>query len=134
MSKVHLISFQEQASKVQTQLNEEEMKNSRLVQQIVKLEEQISVLSQQCDHKDEVRLPVLRSHYAVASILIVVLNVVPLIVPFSCRYCLPSEQTGTRSSTICKKLSVSCRRVFSLSSSRQKVNNAFAHMSFEFVS
>lgn len=69
MSKVHLISFQEQASKVQTQLNEEEMKNSRLVQQIAKLEEQISVLSQQCDHKDEVRLPVLTSHYAVASFL-----------------------------------------------------------------
>ncbi|XP_075874199.1 kinesin-like protein KIF15 [Nelusetta ayraudi] len=49
-----LRQVQEQASKVQTQLNEEEMKNSRLVQQIVKLEEQISVLSQQCDHKDEV--------------------------------------------------------------------------------
>lgn len=40
---------------MQTQLNEEEMKNSRLVQQIAKLEEQISVLSLQCDRKDEVQ-------------------------------------------------------------------------------
>lgn len=46
--------LQEQASHVQTQLNEEAMKNSRLVQQITKLEEQISVLQLQCDRKDEV--------------------------------------------------------------------------------
>uniref|UniRef100_A0A7N8X945 Kinesin family member 15 n=1 Tax=Mastacembelus armatus TaxID=205130 RepID=A0A7N8X945_9TELE len=45
---------QEQASTVQTQLNEEELKNSKLLQEIAKLEEQITVLSQQCDHKDEV--------------------------------------------------------------------------------
>lgn len=69
VKKVRLISFQEQASKVQTQLNEEEMKNSRLVQQIAKLEEQMSVLSQQCDRKDEVGLAVLAFHYAVASCL-----------------------------------------------------------------
>lgn len=45
---------------MQTQLNEEEMKNSRLVQQIAKLEEQISVLSLQCDRKDEVPTPFTR--------------------------------------------------------------------------
>uniref|UniRef100_A0A3Q4BG97 Kinesin motor domain-containing protein n=1 Tax=Mola mola TaxID=94237 RepID=A0A3Q4BG97_MOLML len=38
---------QEQASRVQTQLNEEELKNSKLLQQISKLEEQISVMSQE---------------------------------------------------------------------------------------
>lgn len=54
---------------MQTQLNEEELKNSRLVQQIAKLEEQISVLTQQCDHKDEVGIPELRSRCTVASFL-----------------------------------------------------------------
>ncbi|XP_026165853.1 kinesin-like protein KIF15 isoform X2 [Mastacembelus armatus] len=48
-----LRQVQEQASTVQTQLNEEELKNSKLLQEIAKLEEQITVLSQQCDHKDE---------------------------------------------------------------------------------
>lgn len=49
-----LIYHQEQASRVQTQLNEEELKNSKLLQQIAKLEEQITVLSQESDRKDEV--------------------------------------------------------------------------------
>lgn len=48
------MSHQEQASRVQTQLNEEELKNSKLLQQISKLEEQISVISQESDHKDKV--------------------------------------------------------------------------------
>lgn len=43
-------------SRVQTQLNEEELKNSKLQQQIAKLEEQITVMSQESDHKDEVYL------------------------------------------------------------------------------
>lgn len=51
-----LFSNQEQASRVQTQLNEEEMKNAKLLQQIAKLEAQISVISQECEHKDEVDL------------------------------------------------------------------------------
>lgn len=59
------MSHQEQASHVQTQLNEEELKNSKLLQQISKLEEQISVISQESDHKDKVefhRVPHLRSY------------------------------------------------------------------------
>lgn len=36
------------------QLNEEELKNSKLLQQIFKLEEQISVMSQECAQKDQV--------------------------------------------------------------------------------
>ncbi|XP_037603237.1 kinesin-like protein KIF15-A [Sebastes umbrosus] len=44
---------QEQASRVQTQFNEEELKNSRLLQQIAKLEEQIAVMSQESERKDE---------------------------------------------------------------------------------
>uniref|UniRef100_A0A3B4WXA7 Kinesin family member 15 n=1 Tax=Seriola lalandi dorsalis TaxID=1841481 RepID=A0A3B4WXA7_SERLL len=48
-----LRQVQEQASRVQTQLNEEELKNSKLLQQIAKLEEQINVVSQESDHKDE---------------------------------------------------------------------------------
>ncbi|XP_071353641.1 kinesin-like protein KIF15 [Trachinotus anak] len=48
-----LRQVQEQASRVQTQLNEEELKNSKLMQQIAKLEEQITVISQESDHKDE---------------------------------------------------------------------------------
>lgn len=46
--------YQEQTSRVQTQLNEEELKNSKLLQQIAKLEEQITVISQESVHKDEV--------------------------------------------------------------------------------
>ena len=49
-----LMSHQEQASYFQTQFNEEELKNSKLQQQIAKLEEQITVMSQESDHKDEV--------------------------------------------------------------------------------
>uniref|UniRef100_A0A4W6FK04 Kinesin-like protein n=1 Tax=Lates calcarifer TaxID=8187 RepID=A0A4W6FK04_LATCA len=49
-----LRQVQEQASRVQTQLNEEELKNSKLLQQIAKLEEQITVISQESDRKDEV--------------------------------------------------------------------------------
>lgn len=52
-----LISHQEQASHVQTQLNEEEQKNSKLLQQIAKLEEQITLISQESDRKDEVDFP-----------------------------------------------------------------------------
>uniref|UniRef100_A0A3B4T4P6 Kinesin family member 15 n=1 Tax=Seriola dumerili TaxID=41447 RepID=A0A3B4T4P6_SERDU len=48
-----LRQVQEQTSRVQTQLNEEELKNSKLLQQIAKLEEQINVVSQESDHKDE---------------------------------------------------------------------------------
>ncbi|XP_078133812.1 kinesin-like protein KIF15 isoform X2 [Sander vitreus] len=48
-----LRQVQEQASHVQTQFNEEELKNSKLLQQIAKLEEQIVVISQESDRKDE---------------------------------------------------------------------------------
>ncbi|XP_028251152.1 kinesin-like protein KIF15 [Parambassis ranga] len=48
-----LRKVQEQASRVQTQLNEEESKNSKLLQQIAKLEEQITLMSQESDRKDE---------------------------------------------------------------------------------
>ncbi|KAG8013374.1 Kinesin-like protein KIF15-A, partial [Nibea albiflora] len=48
-----LRQLQEQTSRVQTQLNEEELKNSKLLQQIAKLEEQITVISQESAHKDE---------------------------------------------------------------------------------
>ncbi|XP_067470314.1 kinesin-like protein KIF15 [Thunnus thynnus] len=48
-----LRQVQEQASHVQTQLGEEEIKNSKLLQQIAKLEEQIAVMSQESDRKDE---------------------------------------------------------------------------------
>ncbi|KAF1374863.1 hypothetical protein PFLUV_G00233480 [Perca fluviatilis] len=48
-----LRQVQEQASHVQTQFNEEELKNSKLLQQIAKLEEQIAVISQESDRKDE---------------------------------------------------------------------------------
>lgn len=41
-------------SRVHAQLNEEELKNSKLLQQIAKLEEQITMLSQESGHKDEV--------------------------------------------------------------------------------
>ncbi len=49
-----LISHQERASHVQTQFHEEELKNSKLLQQIAKLEEQIALISQESDRKDEV--------------------------------------------------------------------------------
>uniref|UniRef100_A0A3Q1F8M0 Kinesin family member 15 n=1 Tax=Acanthochromis polyacanthus TaxID=80966 RepID=A0A3Q1F8M0_9TELE len=42
-----LRQVQDQVSRVQTQLNEEELKNSKLLQQIAKLEEQITVMSQE---------------------------------------------------------------------------------------
>lgn len=45
---------QEQACRAQTQFNEEELKNSKLSQQITKLEEQIALMSEECDRKDEV--------------------------------------------------------------------------------
>nr|XP_020446818.1 kinesin-like protein KIF15 isoform X1 [Monopterus albus] len=48
-----LCQVQEQASRVQTQLNEEELENSKLLQQIAKLEEQITLISQESDRKDE---------------------------------------------------------------------------------
>ncbi|XP_065822767.1 kinesin-like protein KIF15 [Labrus bergylta] len=43
----------EQTSHVQLQLNDEEMKNHKLLQQIAKLEEQIAVMSQEFARKDE---------------------------------------------------------------------------------
>ncbi|XP_037551279.1 kinesin-like protein KIF15-B [Nematolebias whitei] len=48
-----LCQVQDQVSRVHAQLNEEELKNSKLLQQIAKLEEQITMLSQESDHKDE---------------------------------------------------------------------------------
>ncbi|XP_042356608.1 kinesin-like protein KIF15-A [Plectropomus leopardus] len=48
-----LRQVQEQVSRVQTQFNEEELKNSKLLQQIAKLEEQITVMSQESERKDE---------------------------------------------------------------------------------
>ncbi|PWA16612.1 hypothetical protein CCH79_00004442, partial [Gambusia affinis] len=44
---------QDQVSRVQTQLNEEEMNNSKLLKQIAKLEEQIAVISQESRQKGE---------------------------------------------------------------------------------
>lgn len=54
-----VISPKEQASNVRTQLNEEELKNSKLLQQISKLEEQISVIAQECAQKEQVLIFVL---------------------------------------------------------------------------
>uniref|UniRef100_A0A3P9PL32 Hyaluronan-mediated motility receptor C-terminal domain-containing protein n=1 Tax=Poecilia reticulata TaxID=8081 RepID=A0A3P9PL32_POERE len=51
-----LCQVQDQVSRVQTQLNEEEMNNSKLLQQIAKLEEQIAVISQESDQKEKVRV------------------------------------------------------------------------------
>ncbi|XP_047466800.1 kinesin-like protein KIF15-A isoform X2 [Mugil cephalus] len=48
-----LRQVQEQASRVQVQLDEEEQKNRKLQQQIAKLEEQVTVISQESDRKDE---------------------------------------------------------------------------------
>ncbi|CAG5866434.1 unnamed protein product [Menidia menidia] len=44
---------QDQVSQFQTQLNEEELKNSKLLQQVAKLEEHIAMKSKEADHKDE---------------------------------------------------------------------------------
>uniref|UniRef100_A0A7N6BNY1 Kinesin motor domain-containing protein n=1 Tax=Anabas testudineus TaxID=64144 RepID=A0A7N6BNY1_ANATE len=52
-----LRQVQEQATRVQTQLNEEELKNSKLLQQIAKLEEQITVIAQETNrNKDQLKL------------------------------------------------------------------------------
>ncbi|KAM3871379.1 kinesin-like protein KIF15 [Diretmus argenteus] len=48
-----LQQVQEQASRVQTQLDEEELKNHKLLQQIAKLEEQIAMISQESNRKEE---------------------------------------------------------------------------------
>uniref|UniRef100_A0A668AXC4 Kinesin family member 15 n=1 Tax=Myripristis murdjan TaxID=586833 RepID=A0A668AXC4_9TELE len=56
-----LRQVQEQASRVQTQLDEEELKSNKLTQQITKLEEQIAVISQESDRKDEVGYHLLKS-------------------------------------------------------------------------
>lgn len=48
-----LRQVQEHASNVQSQLNEEELKNSKLMQQIAKLEEQIALITQESERKDE---------------------------------------------------------------------------------
>ncbi|XP_038142186.1 kinesin-like protein KIF15-B [Cyprinodon tularosa] len=47
-----LRQVQVKVSRVQTQLNEEERNNSKLLQQIAKLEEQIAVISQESDQKE----------------------------------------------------------------------------------
>lgn len=54
--KLFLICHQDQASRIQAQLNEEELKNSKLLQEIAKLEEQVAVITQETDHKDEVEI------------------------------------------------------------------------------
>ncbi|XP_068195591.1 kinesin-like protein KIF15 [Antennarius striatus] len=48
-----LCQEQEKSSHVQTLLNEEELKNHKLLQQIAKLEEQITLISQESDHKEQ---------------------------------------------------------------------------------
>lgn len=48
--------IQDQVSRVQTQLNEEEMNNSKLLKEIAKLEERIAVISQESTQKGEVRV------------------------------------------------------------------------------
>uniref|UniRef100_A0A8C9ZD44 Kinesin family member 15 n=1 Tax=Sander lucioperca TaxID=283035 RepID=A0A8C9ZD44_SANLU len=67
-----LRQVQEQASHVQTQFNEEELKNSKLLQQIAKLEEQIVVISQESDRKDEVEFPhvLIYSSYRIEMLLL----------------------------------------------------------------
>ncbi|KAJ3612893.1 hypothetical protein NHX12_019150 [Muraenolepis orangiensis] len=47
-----LQQVQERADRVQTQLDEEEMKSSKLLQQIAKLEEQVAMMSQESGRKD----------------------------------------------------------------------------------
>uniref|UniRef100_A0A8D3CZQ0 Kinesin-like protein n=1 Tax=Scophthalmus maximus TaxID=52904 RepID=A0A8D3CZQ0_SCOMX len=53
LNRIHVETIKEQASRVQSQLNDEELNNSKLLQQIAKLEEQIAVMSQESRHKDE---------------------------------------------------------------------------------
>ncbi|CAJ1073379.1 kinesin-like protein KIF15-B [Xyrichtys novacula] len=48
-----LRQVQEQTSRVQSQLDEEELKSSKFLQQIAKLEEQIAVMSQESERKEE---------------------------------------------------------------------------------
>uniref|UniRef100_A0A3B4H8R3 Kinesin family member 15 n=1 Tax=Pundamilia nyererei TaxID=303518 RepID=A0A3B4H8R3_9CICH len=48
-----LRQVQDQASRIQAQLNEEELKNSKVLQEIAKLEEQVAVITQESDCKDE---------------------------------------------------------------------------------
>ncbi|KAG7510287.1 kinesin KIF15 [Solea senegalensis] len=48
-----LRQVQDQTSRVQSQLNDEELKNSKLLQQIARLEEQIAVMSQESGQKDK---------------------------------------------------------------------------------
>uniref|UniRef100_A0A8D2ZK34 Kinesin motor domain-containing protein n=1 Tax=Scophthalmus maximus TaxID=52904 RepID=A0A8D2ZK34_SCOMX len=48
-----LRQVQEQASRVQSQLNDEELNNSKLLQQIAKLEEQIAVMSQEANRSTD---------------------------------------------------------------------------------
>ncbi|XP_077411545.1 kinesin-like protein KIF15 [Vanacampus margaritifer] len=48
-----LCQVQEQASQVRAQLGEEELKNSKLMQQIAKLEEQIHIMAQESGQKEE---------------------------------------------------------------------------------
>lgn len=48
-----LRQVQDQASRIQAQLNEEELKNSKLLQEIAKLEEQVAVITQETDRKDK---------------------------------------------------------------------------------
>uniref|UniRef100_A0AAX7VFZ2 Kinesin motor domain-containing protein n=1 Tax=Astatotilapia calliptera TaxID=8154 RepID=A0AAX7VFZ2_ASTCA len=51
-----LRQVQDQASRIQAQLNEEELKNSKMLQEISKLEEQVAVITQESDCKDEVEM------------------------------------------------------------------------------
>ncbi|XP_030574853.1 kinesin-like protein KIF15 [Archocentrus centrarchus] len=48
-----LRQVQEQGSRIQAQLNEEQLTNSKLLQEIAKLEEQVAVMTQESDRKDE---------------------------------------------------------------------------------
>lgn len=48
-----LRQVQEQASRIQSQLDEEEAKNRKLLQQMTKLEEQVTVMSEEFSRKDE---------------------------------------------------------------------------------
>uniref|UniRef100_A0A668AF85 Kinesin family member 15 n=1 Tax=Myripristis murdjan TaxID=586833 RepID=A0A668AF85_9TELE len=61
LNRIHVETIKEQASRVQTQLDEEELKSNKLTQQITKLEEQIAVISQESDRKDEVGYHLLKS-------------------------------------------------------------------------
>lgn len=51
-----MICHQDQASRIQAQFNEEELKNSKLLQEIAKLEEQVAVITRESDCKDEVEI------------------------------------------------------------------------------